>query len=81
MILLAINIPTYERLESFSSIMGELEMNLKPLAQTLKDMIEINVFENNSSVANQKQKLCKEISSRSSIQIFFSINQKKHRRR
>lgn len=76
MILLAINIPTYERLESFSSIMGELEMNLKPLAQTLKDMIEINVFENNSSVANQKQKLCKEISSRSSIQIFFSINQK-----
>lgn len=37
-------------------------------------MIEINVFENNSSVASQKQKLCAEISLRSDARIFFSIN-------
>jgi hypothetical protein len=75
LILLAINIPTYERLESFSSIIMELESDLNSLPITHKDMIKINVFENNSSVANQKQRFCNRIASRSKINIEFSINE------
>lgn len=75
MTLLAINIPTYERLESFSSILIELENELNSLPKAHKDTIEINVFENNSSVANQKQHLCNEIAQRSAINLKFSINE------
>lgn len=37
-------------------------------------MIEINVFDNNSSVASQKQKLCEEICLRSEISVHFFVN-------
>lgn len=75
MTLLAINIPTYERLESFSSILIELENELNALPKAHKDMIEINVFENNSPVASQKQRLCSEVALRSSINLKFSVNE------
>lgn len=54
--------------------MLELESDLNKLSKIHKDSIEINVFENNSSVASQKQKLCEEIALRSDIHIGFSIN-------
>lgn len=75
MTLLAINIPTYERLESFSSILIELENELNALPKAHKDIIEINIFENNSSVANQKQSFCDQIALRSGINLKFSINE------
>lgn len=55
--------------------MIELENELNSLPKAHKDIIEINVFENNSSVANQKQHLCNEIALRSTINIKFSINE------
>ena len=72
--LLAINIPTYERLESFSSIMIELENEINSLEEADKKTIEINVFENNSTVASQKRILCEEIEGRSGIRIRFEEN-------
>lgn len=75
MTLLAINIPTYERLESFSSILIELENELNALPKAHKDIIEINIFENNSSVANQKRDLCNEVAQRSAINLKFSVNE------
>ena len=56
MILLAINIPSWERFESFSSIIIELENDLNLLNKYHKNLIEINVFENNSSTAIEKKK-------------------------
>jgi len=75
MTLLAINIPTYERLDSFSSILLELENEFNSLQKTYKDMLQINVFDNNSLCMEVKKKLCKEIALRSDIDINFKANE------
>lgn len=76
MILLAINIPTYERLESFSSILLELENEFNSLQKIYKDKIEINVFDNNSQCIAQKKNICREIALRSDIDIKFKANER-----
>jgi hypothetical protein len=72
--LLAINIPTFERLESFSAVIEELELEINPFLKEFKNLIEINVFENDSSVAYEKQILCENIATRSGINIKFTKN-------
>lgn len=72
--LLAINIPTYERADSFSKVILELEAELNLLPIDHKNLVQINVFDNNSSCSDLKQSLCNQISSRSMINIHFSKN-------
>ena len=73
--LLSINIPTYERLESFTQVLLELECEIKELNREYQRKIEINVYENNSSVKLQKDFICKNIKERSNININYSINE------
>ena len=73
--LLAINIPTFERLESFSEVMLELENDLNLLSNDHKNMVKVNVFDNNSTTSIQKQQLCNEVASRSKLNIQFSRNE------
>jgi hypothetical protein len=74
MILLAINIPTFERFESFSEILIEVENDINSLNGPYKEMIELNIFDNNSSTQNSKNELCEIIRVRSNINIKFIAN-------
>ena len=74
MTLLSINIPTYERLDSFSQIIIELENELNSLEAGYRAQIEIAVFENDSSAHPAKQRLCAEVSRRSNLQIKYAKN-------
>jgi hypothetical protein len=74
MILLSINIPTFERLESFSQIILELENELTSLPNELRSLIDINVFDNNSPEFFQKNLQVIQVSERSRLQIKISKN-------
>jgi hypothetical protein len=73
--LLSINIPTYERLNSFSEVLLELTSEINALSKEHKAMIEVNVFENDSSTHQEKEKLCSKIASESVIPIKFKKNE------
>jgi hypothetical protein len=73
--ILSINIPTFERLDSFSQILLELESEFNSLQNDFKRMLEINVFENNSSECVPKKVLCHEVSVRSGIDLNFRRNE------
>lgn len=72
--LLSINIPTYERLDSFCEIVCELEKEIINLPPNYQSLIEINVFENHSSAYLEKKDICEKISSRSNIALKFNLN-------
>lgn len=71
--LLSINIPTFERLESFSQIILELEEELINLPQFAND-IEINVIDNNSNSNSEKKSFCESVRARSGIRVNFHSN-------
>lgn len=71
--LLSINIPTYERLESFCQIVLELEEELINLPQFAND-IEINVIDNNSTSNVEKKSFCESVQARSGIKLNFHTN-------
>ena len=73
--LLAINMPTYERLESFSAVINELEAEINALDHAFREMVEVNVYDNNSIIADKKRELCEAICARSGIEIGFKINE------
>jgi hypothetical protein len=73
--LLSINIPTYERLNSFSEVLLELTSEINALPKEHKAMIEVNVFENDSSTHQEKEKLCSKIASENAISIKFKKNE------
>lgn len=72
--ILAINIPTYERLDSFSELMGKIEAELNCLTLVEKEQIEVNVFDNNSETSLLKQNFCEKIKLQSSVNITFRKN-------
>ncbi len=72
--ILSINIPTYERFDSFSAIMIELENDLNQLLKEYKNLVKIKVIDNNSSSSINKKNLCENILIRSEIDISFSAN-------
>ncbi len=72
--LLAINIPTYERLASFSEILLSLEAEINDIGIFAKDLVQINVFENDSSDALDKFTLCRKIKERSALDLNFFKN-------
>lgn len=75
MTLLAINIPTYERFDSFASILIELENEFNSLQKIYKNMLEINIFDNNSICMERKKNICREMALRSDMDIIFKANE------
>jgi hypothetical protein len=71
--LLSINIPTYERIESFCQIVLELEEELINLPQFSND-IEINIIDNNSTSNLEKKSFCESVRARSGIRMNFHTN-------
>jgi len=66
--------PTFERLECFTDSIGKLEASINALPTKLKKRIEINVVDNNSSVAVKKKEICNKISE-SGTKVNFQINE------
>ena len=73
--LLAINIPTYERLDHFYVLMNRLTEELASLDEDLKAQVEVNVSENASSVAPLKAVICEITAIRSGVSISFQSNE------
>jgi len=73
--LLSINIPTYERLKSFSSVLIGLAVEIDNLDDGLKKLIKINVFDNDSTCYMLKDNLCKELRIKFNLNIFFNKNE------
>jgi len=76
MTLLSINIPTYERLESFSAVLSKLAEEVGNLNADIKDLVRINVIDNDSSCSMFKKKLCEELEKKFTIRIKFRKNEK-----
>ena len=73
--LLSINIPTYERIESFTQVLLELENEFNSLTPINKSQIEINIFENNSKDKFKKNDIASIIKERSAINLNYFINE------
>ena len=56
--LLSINIPTYERMDSLLAVIIELETDLNKLLKKYNDLIQIRVIDNNSNCKIEKELLC-----------------------
>lgn len=74
MTLLSINIPTYERLQSFSAVLTELVKDIDRLDSSIKALVQINISDNDSVCYKQKELLCKELEKKFSINIFIKKN-------
>lgn len=72
--LLSINMPTYERIESFTQVLLELENEFNSLTPINKTQIEINIFENHSNDKFTKNDIVKIIKERSAINLNYFIN-------
>lgn len=71
MILLSINIPTYERLQSFSSVLSELTEEINMLDNSIKKIVQITILDNNSSCYQEKKALSEVLSKRYNINIYI----------
>lgn len=76
MALLSINIPTYERLNSFSTVLTELATEVGTLNHSLRKLIEINVFDNDSTCHILKKDLCEDLAEKFNLTISFKKNEK-----
>jgi hypothetical protein len=74
MMLLSINIPTYNRLQSFSSMLTELARELDRLDSSIKALVQINISDNDSDCYKQKALLCKELEKEFNIHISIKKN-------
>lgn len=74
MTLLSINIPTYERWESFSKVLSNLAEEIGSLEQSRKDLVQINIIDNDSTCFLNKERLCKELAVQFDVSISFKKN-------
>jgi len=72
--LLSINIPTYERFQSFSSVIYELALELASLESSIKELVQIVIFDNNSICYLEKERLCKKLENQFQININIKKN-------
>jgi hypothetical protein len=74
MTLLSINIPTYERLESFSSVISELAEEIGGLENSIKELVQIRIIDNDSICFSAKKQLCNKLSNKFNINICIKKN-------
>jgi hypothetical protein len=75
MALLSINIPTYERLNSFSAVLFELAVEVGNLNNSLRRLVEIKVFDNDSTCHLLKKELCEDLAKNFNLTIIFKKNE------
>lgn len=73
--LLSINIPTYERLESFSEVLLGLVKDGASLNSKVKELVSIIVIDNDSSCWMAKKSLCTELQKQYGLKISFRKNE------
>jgi hypothetical protein len=73
--LLAINIPTFERIDSFSTILNEIVNEIQQLPESIQSQIAVNVYDNNSSSHITKRSLCDANSNRLTNPVGFFKNE------
>ena len=74
MILLSINIPTYERLKSFTLVLSQLAKEVGALSTSVNDLVQINIIDNDSTCYPIKEQLCKELARKFNVTILIKKN-------